>query len=187
MTNIQMKKSNLILLIALGVLFLLTISFQLSVHGHIKKGKIEGVGVFISQNRDITSFTGLEVTGNIKVLFTQDTKTSLKIQAPKSAMDSIKTFVEYNTLRITKNIKTHGKDTVTVFISNPELKELTLQSKAFLNGMNLISGDTLNLTIKGKSKLNIHLDYNLINCKKDQESILDLKGDTKKINFSTLE
>lgn len=187
MTSIQMKKSNLIILISLGILFLLTISFQLSVHSHIKKGKIDGVRAFISQNRDIASFERLEVTGNIKVLFKQDTITSLKIEAPKNAIDSIKTIIENNTLNVYKSIKIHAKDTITIFISNPKLEELTLQSKAYLTGMNLISGDTLDLSIKGKSKLNIHLDYNLINCNKDQESILNLKGDTKKINFSTLE
>ncbi|MDT0605510.1 GIN domain-containing protein [Croceitalea rosinachiae] len=182
-----MKKSNLIILISLGILFLLTISFQLSVHNHIKKGEIEGVGLFVSQNRDLASFSKLEVTGKFKVLFRQDTITSLKIDAPKSTMDSIKTEVKNNQLRIYKSIKTHAKDTITVFISNPELEDLTIQSKAYLSSMNLISGDTISLSIKGKSKLNIHLDYNHINCTKDQTSILNLKGDTQKINFSTME
>lgn len=182
-----MKKSNLIILISLGILFLLTISFQLSVHSHIKKGEIEGVGLFVSQNRELASFSKLEVTGKIKILFRQDTITFLKIDAPKSIMDSIKTEVKNNQLRIYKSIKKQGKDTITIFISNPTVKEITLESRAFLDGMNLISGDSLNLNIREKSKLRVNLNYDLINCTKDQTSILNLKGDTKKINFSTME
>lgn len=187
MTNNQMKKSNLIVIAALGVLFLLTISFQLTVHNHIKKGEVKKVGVFISQDRNLEAFSKLEVTGNIKVLFAQDSLSLLKIEAPENAIDSIKTTVKNGKLGISKGIKISEKDTIRVFVTNPQLEELTVASGARFKGTTVISGKKLNLKITGKSKVNINLSYNLINCQKSQKSILDLEGDTKKINFSTTE
>ena len=182
-----MKKSNLILLIGFAVLVLLTMSFQLSVHRYIVKGKKEGIGAFIDQNRSLPPYSKIEISGNIKVLFTQEHKASLKVKAPESVMDSIMTMVKNNKLFIDKKVDIYGSDTITILISNPTLEELILNSKASLEGTNMISGDQLNLNMKGRSELTIQLTYNLINCTKEPESILNLQGDTRKINFLTTE
>lgn len=187
MTNNQMKKSNLILLIAFGLLILLSISYQLTVHRYIVEGNDKAIGRFAVQDRSLPAFTQLEVSGSIKVLLTQEQNTTLKVKAPENAMDSIKTLVRNNKLLIEKNISIYGKDTVTIIISNPNLKELSLKDGAFLKGMNVISGDSLYVTVKGKSKLALQLAYQVVQCQKDQVSLVQLQGATTKINFLTTE
>ena len=187
MTNIQMKKSNLILLFAFAVLVLLTLSFQLSVHGYVVKGENKDIGAFIDQDRSLPPYTAMNVSGNIKVLFTQDQRASLLVRAPKNAMDSVKTIVKDNELQIHKNIRVYGTDTITIVISNPKLEAVALDTNAHLNGMNTISGDSLSLTVKGKSKLSMQLAYRLVHCTKDKASQINLQGDTRKINFITTE
>ena len=187
MTNNQMKKSNLILLIAFGLLVLLSISYQVSVHRHIVKGNEKAKESFAIQERSLPSFSQLEVSGCIKVLLTQEQKATLKIKAPENALDSITTHVRNNKLLIAKNVRIYGKDTVTIEISNPNLKELSLKEGAFLKGMNIISGDSLVVTVQGKSILNLQLAYQVVQCKKDKVSMVQLQGATTKINFSTTE
>lgn len=182
-----MKKSNLIVLIALAVLFMLTMAFQLSVHGYIKKGAADGVGEFVTQNREISNFTKLTIRGKIKVEFEQDTLSEISVIAPKKVMDSILTEINNDELIISKHVSVPGKDTVKVILSNHTLEVLKIDSGAYFYTSGILSGQNLQIEIKGKSKATLEVSYDLINCRTDPKAKVQLKGDAKKIDFSNTE
>ena len=98
-TNTRMKKSNLILLCALGMAIFFSLVFQLTVHSNVRKGKSNEVAVkTMSESRDIPYFDKIVVKNRIKVIFRQNDTSSVLVEAPNYIIDSISTTVTNNEL-----------------------------------------------------------------------------------------
>ncbi|MEM8926767.1 MAG: DUF2807 domain-containing protein [Bacteroidota bacterium] len=177
-----MKTSNLIAGIGAAVLFIMSLFFQGRVHYYIKKEKATGYGAFESQSREITHFDHLQVGKKIKVIFSQDSTTSLRVRGPKELLDSIKTHVIQNQLRISLGSGIRTRDTIKVFVHTTTLKELELVGGYFEN-KGMLKADEFHLKMNKDSDCNLNLAAQTLKVDMAKGSGLDLKGKTEYIIF----
>ncbi|MEM8507516.1 MAG: DUF2807 domain-containing protein [Bacteroidota bacterium] len=177
-----MKTSNRIATIGVALLFFMSITFQARVHYHVKKERKAGYGALGSQIRDIAQFERLYIGKNIKVVYTQDSTTALRMRAPREILDSITTNTIQNKLKITMPAKIKTKDTITVFVSNNHLQQLELAGGYFEN-LGVLRTEKFQLTMDGKSDCQLNLDVQILEVKTAKSATLDLKGKTEEIIF----
>lgn len=180
-----MKKSNLILLSALGAVFFFSLAFQLSVHSYVREGDAHKVPIrMVSENRLVSSFNSISIDSRIKVLYQQKETPSLTIEAPNHLIDSINTSVlnEELTIEITKSLK--KKDSITIRIDNPELTSLSLGGKAHFKTLGKISGEKLNLMFSDESSADLELSYNLLKHENTSTGIVNINGKINQVDFS---
>lgn len=180
-----MKKSNLIILSALGAIFIFSIAFQLNVNRHLRDTPPKNeIITNISEERTVGSFNKISVSHGIEVYFTQDSITQIKVTAPESLMTSIKTVVENGELLIEKTEQTKSKGIVKVSISNNQLNALKASSGAYFETIGEVNGENLVLEFSSDTKANLELSFQSIKCKAASGSQIKFKGNTSNIEFS---
>ncbi len=177
-----MKTSNLIALIGAAMLIIMSLFFQGRVHYHIKKEKAAGYGTFKSQHRDIAHFDHLRVGKKIKVIFSQDSTTTLLVRGPKELLNSITTNVIQNELQITLGPRTRSKDTIKVFVNNNTLRRLTLAGGYFEN-KGVLNVREFQLKMDKDSDCALNLAAQTLEVDKAKGSGLHLKGETEQVIF----
>ncbi|MEO0572101.1 MAG: DUF2807 domain-containing protein [Bacteroidota bacterium] len=177
-----MKTSNLIAGIGAAMLFTLSLLFQGRVHYYIKKERAAGYVTFESQSREVAYFDRMRVKEKIKVVFSQDSITSLRVHGPKELLDSIKTNVIQNTLQISLGSRTRTKDTIKVFVNTSTLNALELAGGYFEN-TGMLMADAFYLKMDKNSDCNLNLSSQRLEVDMAKESGLDLKGKTGHIIF----
>ncbi|WP_299213969.1 DUF2807 domain-containing protein [uncultured Aquimarina sp.] len=179
-----MKRSNLILLGALGAIFLYFTVLQFSTHNYVRNGVIEEAGSVISETRKISDFISIDVRDNMRVYFKQDSITQVTIEAPENFIPHIKTKVNQGTLMIEKIKSINTDDTIKVFISNHHLDSVKVRSTAHFKTIGIVTGKELILEFRGESTGDLEVTYELVKCKTTSDANIKLKGNSKEINFS---
>lgn len=182
MNKIWMKTSNLIAGIGAAVLFLMSLFFQGRVHYHVKKEKAAGYGTLESQLRQIGNFDRIHVGKKIKVIFSQDSTTTLRVWAPKELLDSIQTHVVENELQITLSSRIKAKDTIKVVVNNSTLSELELAG-GYFETKGILNTEEFHLTMDKDSNCNLNLATQTLKADLAKGSGLNLKGKTENIIF----
>lgn len=179
-----MKRSNLILLVVLGVIFLYFTVLQISAHNYVRKGAIQDSGAIQTEIRKVSDFRCIHIADNMRVFFTQDSVTEITIEAPKKFLPHIKTKVNQQTLEIEKVRSMKMEDTINVFISNQELDTLKVSAAVRFKTMGVVTGKELVLEFGGKSIGELEVTYELVRCKTSSDAVVKLTGNSKEINFS---
>jgi len=138
-----MKRSNLILLVVLGVIFLYFTTLQFSAHSYVRKGVIKDSGATRSEIRKVPDFRRIHIEDKMMVFFTQDSVTEITIEAPEKFLPYIKTKVNQQTLTIKKERSMNMEDTIKVFISNHHLDTLKVSSSARFETKGVVIGKEL--------------------------------------------
>ncbi|MGW9686638.1 GIN domain-containing protein [Flagellimonas sp. 2504JD1-5] len=181
-----MKKSNLILLGALGAALFFSLVFQLSVHSNVKKEKANEVPVeALTESRAVPHFEGIAIKNRIKVTFSQSEDTQVVVEAPNYIIDSISTAVVDKKLIIESFKKLRKKDSITIQINHPTLKILELNDDSHFETNGQISGEHLNLIFKDKSSGNLNLSYDFVTYINNTEGKVNLQGEIKKIDLNS--
>ncbi len=180
-----MKKSNFIILSALGAIFIFSIAFQLNVNRHLRDTPAKSeIITNISEERTVGVFNKISVSHGIKVYFIQDSITQIKVLAPESIIPFIKTKVENGELIIEKTKQNKSKDIVKVSISNGQLNALKASSRAYFETIGEVTGDNLVLDFSSDTKANLELSFQSIQCKAASGSQIKFKGNTSNIEFT---
>ncbi|WP_420602143.1 GIN domain-containing protein [Flagellimonas sp.] len=181
-----MKKSNLILLCALGMAIFFTLVFQLTVHSNVRKGKSNEVAVkTISESRDIPYFEKIVVKNRIKVIFRQNDTSSVLVEAPNYIIDSISTTLINNELVLSVSKKLKKKDSILIQIDNPILTSVKLSNNAHFDTAGKVSGKELHLELKDASSGNLSLDYENMEYINNTEGSIAIQGEIKKIALTS--
>ncbi|MEW7293006.1 GIN domain-containing protein [Aquimarina sp. 2304DJ70-9] len=181
-----MKKSNLMVLGALGATIFFFSAFQFSIHSYVEKGAIEDVesGDFISEIKTIPMFRKISVHHGIQVFFRQDSMTQVRVEAPRTLMPYIRVKVEQEKLILEKTKRMQSVDSIVIHITNPELDELYVLPDGHFRTIGMVSGKDLKLEFSDDSKGKLELSYESVKCKASSESKVVLNGNSKNIDFS---
>ena len=180
-----MKKSNKIIFGALAAIFLFTIAFQLNVNRHLRSSEPKKeTANSISEERTVDNFNKIFVSHNIEVYFTQDSITSVTIEAPENSMSLIRTDVTNGELLITKHEKTTNEVIIKVFISSNQLNAIKANSGAYFETLGEVTGKNLVLEFSSDTKANLELSFQSIQCKAASGSQVKFKGNTSNIEFT---
>ena len=180
-----MKKSNKIIIGAIAAVFIFSIAFQLKVNRYLRIAEpVKETVASISEERRIGNFNKIAVSHNIKVYFTQDSITHLKVQASENDIAHISTAVKNGELFIKRNKKTNNSSLVKVFVHNKQLEALKARSGAYFETKGTITGDALTLEFSSDTKANLDLSYTSVVCKAASGSEIKFKGNTSNIEFT---
>ncbi|MEX0312850.1 MAG: DUF2807 domain-containing protein [Allomuricauda sp.] len=179
-----MKKSNLILLGALGAAIFFSLVFQLSVHSNVKKEKANEVPVeVVSESRTLSLFDGILIEDRISVVFRQSETSKVVVNAPNYIIDSVITETVDRNLIIKATKKLKKKDSIHIQIDHPTLTALELHNNSHFEADGQISGGQLNLIFKDNSSANLNLDYDAVKYTNNTQGKVNLQGEIKKIDL----
>ncbi len=185
-TNTKMKKSNLILLVALGIALFFTLVFQLSVHSNVKKAEANKVAVeIISESRATFHFNGIVSKNRVKVIFNQSEDSKVVVEAPEYIIDSVSTFVVNQKLVIQVSEKLKKKDSILIHIDHTALNSLELNDSSHFETNGQISGENLHLEFKDESSANLNLSYDFVKYINNTEGTVNLQGEIKEIELAS--
>ena len=179
-----MKTSNKILLTAFGLSLILTLIFLFYIKSNIKG--IKGDGQIITEKRQVSTFTGINIKTRIKVKYTQDSLQKLIIKADNNLMKLVKTEVKNGILNIYTSKRYNIKDTILVEIVSDKINFIDLSQGSEFTGLNKITGDTITLNANSQSKINADISFKYLKSNVNSKSIINLSGNVKKLELKNI-
>ncbi|WP_109301256.1 GIN domain-containing protein [Aquimarina sp. AU474] len=179
-----MKKSKLMILIALSVVLFFFLSFQLSIHRNIKKGAIPEDSAYIRKNIDVEHFTKINLDHYINVVFKQDSTQQILINAPENLMPYIDVQVLDNELTIKKTKRTSSEDSIVILITNNQLDQLVTNTGVSFETKGKVHGKNLQLEFGSNCTGRLELSYSSVMCKTAKNATIKITGNSNEIDFS---
>ncbi|MEO1484279.1 MAG: DUF2807 domain-containing protein [Bacteroidota bacterium] len=182
-----MKRSNLILIGALGAILLFSMAFQLTVnrYAHVieKRPKTEE---WTLDTRNPGAFAKVNSNSDITLVYKKDTTSLLEIKSNGIHLDSIITKVEREELKIDILQELKRKDSIAIVITAPTLNGITLGGKSHFITQDTLTGTQLKLELKEKSAASILLDYKHVAYTNTSSGTVEIKGSLNQININNV-
>jgi hypothetical protein len=148
----------------------------------IAGSRVKGSGNIITENRNETGFSNIDVSGDIDVYIKQDSTSSVKVEADDNILEYIEVHTEGSTLEIytENNIRLKPSHKIKVYVSNPEYKELQVSGASSIRSENEItSPDGLHVDISGASEGRLEVNAPKVSVNLTGASNASIKGKTK--------
>lgn len=145
-------------------------------HGHIFDC-VEGNGKFITEEFDLDNFSGitLNIAANIKL--TQGDRQLVEIEGQENIIDVLDLRVRNNNLIIGFDDECVNHDDLTIFITIPEIKFLSIHGSGNIRGENIFNIRDLELKISGSGDIDLGLDADDIDAKISGSGTIKLDGE----------
>ena len=148
----------------------------------ISSRRERGSGNVTSQNRNVSSFNSIDVSGAIDVFVKQDSVTSVKVEADDNLLQYIEVYTDNSTLVIhtDRGVRIRPSNKIKVYISNPSYKEFEVSGASEIESENQISAsESLHFRLTGASGGKIDLNAPRVSVEVTGASHLTLRGRTK--------
>lgn len=123
-----------------------------------QRNKIKGDGELVSQNRAVSGFKGINVSGGFAVEITQGNSESVRIEAQENLLSSIQTEVKNGVLHIyTSNNITNSKG-MKAYITLKELNSVSISGGVKVTGKSTFKANSFDLDMSGGSKVQLAID-----------------------------
>jgi hypothetical protein len=164
-------------------ILLLTVALSSCDHFHGKK--IRGDGNVTKEDRSVSGFSGIYVSGGIKVIVRQDSAYKVQVETDYNLHPFIEIYKEGNALHIRQqdNTSLDATGSIKVYVSSPVLEELMASGACSISTDNRISGTTpLDIDLTGASNVTLDIRYPSTKMKLSGASTADIKGETKDLS-----
>ncbi len=166
-----------------SVLFVVSL---LSMSCHFLHGeRIKGDGNITKQDRPVSDFNRVDVSGAIDVFVTQDSAFSVKVETDGNLQEFIEVYKEGEVLRIRprENTNPDPSRSIKVYVAAPVYKELEAAGASSINGTGKITGDAgLEINVTGASKADLTIKAPEVNVEATGASSITIKGETKDLS-----
>ncbi|MEP6700278.1 MAG: head GIN domain-containing protein, partial [Bacteroidota bacterium] len=147
--------------------------------------RIKGNGNTKTETRSAVQFSNIDVSGAIDVYISQDSATSVKVEADENLMEYIDITNDGGTLTIQPkdryNLKPSKK--IKVYVSSPLFKQFEATGACGIYSQNkFTSSNDITINVTGASTVKMELNAPGIKADLTGASHINLKGETK--NFS---
>jgi hypothetical protein len=141
-----------------------------------------GSGNVIRQERKVSSFNGIDVSGAFDVKLTQGTSNSVIVEADDNLMDLIRTEVRGNTLMIDNKKPIHHSKSLKIFITFTELKSIDLSGAVDIESQGKLTLPELAISGSGASDAKLDMDVQKLGIDCSGGSKLRLTGSAKDVD-----
>ena len=145
---------------------------------------ITGDGDVVKEDRKVSGFTSLEVSGAFSVYLTQGNSEALTVEADENLMQYIKTEVHGDRLEIyveDKNIKKFSE--MNIYLTFEELEMIDISGAVSLQSENSLKFNDLSLEGSGASELKLDMEVGMLDADFSGASEIDLTGKAKAARF----
>ena len=143
---------------------------------------IHGDGNIKKENRSVSTFTGVDVSGGLDIYVKQDSATSVTIETDANLQQYIITRVEDGVLHIYQenNTSIEGTKGITIHVSNPSFNSFEASGACDIRGENKIQyANEIQLHATGASNIELDLNAPKVSGEISGASGLKLSGTTK--------
>ncbi|MCD4682925.1 MAG: DUF2807 domain-containing protein [Bacteroidales bacterium] len=144
---------------------------------------IKGDGNVVKQERQLDSFSSLDVGGAFKVFLTQGDKEFAIVEADENLLDVISTEVRGSTLVIKTTEDIRDSEALNIYLTFKELDELEISGACHLTGENKMKFDDLELDCSGASDLDLKLGAQNLTLDLSGASQIELYGSAETVDL----
>ena len=143
----------------------------------------QGSGNVIKQDRKVSGFTSLDVSGAFKVYLSQGATQSVIIEADDNLMDKIETEVVGGKLRISTKHHIINAKSLKVYITATQMESIELSGAVDLQTQTRLSGTSLSVDVSGASDSKIELAVQKLEVSSSGGSSLQLIGTATEVKM----
>ncbi|MEN8226104.1 MAG: head GIN domain-containing protein [Bacteroidota bacterium] len=148
---------------------------------------VKGDGNVVKEDRKVSGFTSLEVSGAFNVYLYQGKTESLTVEADQNLMELIKTEVKGDRLEIYtegKNIRDYTE--LNIYLSFKDLEMIDISGAVSITAEDKLIFDKLNIDGSGASEITLNMDVNMFDADISGASEIELMGkaETARFDFS---
>ncbi|MDD3877835.1 MAG: DUF2807 domain-containing protein [Bacteroidales bacterium] len=144
---------------------------------------IQGNGNVVKNERETATFSSIDVSGAFNVVLTQDSITSVSIEADENLHAYIITKVENNNLFISNDKPICGSKDIILHISSPNFEKIDLSGAVDVKSVNKISVSNLSLDLSGACEIELDLSVQNLNMDCSGSVDLSLSGNAANVNL----
>jgi hypothetical protein len=133
-----------------------------------------------SQQRQVESFSKIQVSDAVKVVYTQSDSLNVTVNGNEKEISNVETKVEKSTLVITA--KGNFYNPITVYVKNNALDEVLCSGSSEFKTTNVVKGTSISLSISGASRGNIKLETKSVKEIQSGASELTIEGTTEQLD-----
>lgn len=177
-----MKKSNILLLSALGLTMLVILAGAIFLRVNVLRPAVTGDNNIISQTRSLNTFSSINVTGPFVVSFTQGPGQEVKVEADQNLMDKVITKVEGQELKVFPSEHIYSNK-LRLTIQLPRIVKLNLSSGAKFRTLSPINQDSLYVLTEAGSDAEIQGSFAFIDLIANSGSDIDASGTARELKI----
>lgn len=135
-----------------------------------------GSGNVVREERKLTEFNSLEISGAFHIYLTQGLTQSVIVEADDNLMKLIRTEVTGNTLKIYTKDPIRSAKTMDVYITMPDLKEISVSGAVNIETKGRFKSSSIDIDISGSTDSNLELEVQKLNLESSGGCKLRLSG-----------
>ncbi|MCJ8163744.1 DUF2807 domain-containing protein [Pontibacter sp. E15-1] len=146
--------------------------------------QLRGNGNIQAQDRKVSGFKGIEVSGGFTVEITQGNQERLRIEAEENLLQNIKTEVRNGVLHIYNDKGISTNKGMKAYITIRELNSIHLSGGVKVIGMSAFKMNDLELDLSGASKVTMELHAKELKADMSGASKVEFTGDADKVDMN---
>lgn len=166
--------------------FLLVVSSLATSCGGIFGRRVSGNGNIKSEERSVSSFKNVEVSGAIDLYVRQGESAPVKIETDENLMQYIVLTQEGNKIVIhsKEGVNLHPSGKIKVYVTAPLYNEIEVSGASNIIGQNKISNaEDIKMEVSGAGDINMELNAPAVSAAVSGAGTVNLKGETKKFDL----
>jgi len=144
---------------------------------------IKGDGNVVKQERQLDSFSALDVGGAFKVFLTQGDKEFAIVEADENLLDVITTEVRGRTLVIKTSEDIRDSEALNIYLTFKDLEELEISGACHLTGENKMNFGDLDMDCSGASDIDIKLGAQNLTMDLSGASQIEIYGSAESVDL----
>jgi hypothetical protein len=144
---------------------------------------VKGNGNVMTEDREVSNFSGIKVSGAYTIYLSQDDKCSLRVVTDENIQKIIKTEVKNGVLYIKNETSIRDAKKMELYICFKNLRFIKANGAISLKNENVLKFDELEIEINGASSAKLELSANKLSIDNSGASSIYLKGKAKELNI----
>ena len=165
-----------------SALLLVFISFLFILPAHADG--IKGNGNVQTEEREVSSFESIKVSGAFTIYLSQDDDYSLKVVADENLLDIIKTKVKGDVLYISTEKSIYKSKEMKLYIGFKHLSKLKANGAISLKSDQMLRFDEFDIEINGASSAELELSANRLSINNSGASTIKLAGKCEDVSIN---
>ncbi|QCR24022.1 head GIN domain-containing protein [Pontibacter sp. SGAir0037] len=145
---------------------------------------LRGNGNIQAQNRNVSGFKGINVSGGFAVEITQGNSESLRIEAEENLLGNIVTEVKGGVLHIYNEGSISTNKGMKAYITIRELNSIDISGGVKVTGNSTFKTKAMKFDMSGASKVKLALDADRLNADMSGASKVELSGRASEVSWS---
>ncbi|RYY39117.1 MAG: DUF2807 domain-containing protein [Chitinophagaceae bacterium] len=149
--------------------------------------RVRGNGVLSKQERGLSNFQEVQVTGGMNVVLLQGAQAGVRVETDENLQEYVETEVNGNELHIhaRPGYNLDERAGLTVYVTTASLRALTVTGSGDVSSQGKIAGDGLKIEVTGSGNVALALDMPSVEAQVTGSGTVRLSGNTRTFRSET--